>query len=178
LTSGFSSPDENFLENMSMPSFDVVSEVDMQEVRNAVDQVQREIATRYDFKGTNVTVELVEEQINVHADDQMRLSAVQTMLMEKLAKRKVSLKSVEFKDPFPAGGDTIKQEVLIKQGLCDDDLKKVNKLIKGQKVKVNSQIQGNQLRIMGKKRDDLQAVIQFLRSEVKDIELQFTNFRD
>jgi uncharacterized protein YajQ (UPF0234 family) len=161
-----------------MPSFDIVSEVEMQEVRNAVDQVQREIATRYDFKGSNVTVSLEEEHIAVHADNEMRLQAVQNMLMEKLAKRKVSLKSVEFKDPVPAGGDTIKQQVLIKQGLGDDELKRVNKLIKGQKVKVNTQIQGNQLRVMGKKRDDLQAVIQFLRGEVKDIELQFANFRE
>lgn len=161
-----------------MPSFDVVSEVEMQEVRNAVDQVQREIATRYDFKGTNVTVELVDEIINIHSSDQMRLNSVQTLLREKLAKRKVSLKSVEFKDAVPAGGDTLKQQVLIKQGLGDEDLKRVNKLIKNQKVKVNTQIQGNQLRVMGKKRDDLQAVIQFLRTEVKDLELQFTNFRE
>lgn len=161
-----------------MPSFDVVSEVEMQEVRNAVDQVQREIATRYDFKGTNVTVELTDQLIAIHASDQMRLNSVQTLLREKLAKRKVSLKSVEFKDASPAGGDTIKQDVIIKQGLADEDLKRVNKLIKNQKVKVNTQIQGNQLRVMGKKRDDLQAVIQFLRVEVKDLELQFTNFRD
>lgn len=161
-----------------MPSFDVVSEVEMQEVRNAVDQVQREIATRYDFKGTNITVEIVEEMIKIHADDSMRLKSVQIILMEKLAKRKVSLKSVELKDPAPAGGDTIKQDIIIKQGLSDEDLKRVNKLIKGQKIKVNTQIQGNQLRVMGKKRDDLQEVIQFLRSDVKDLELQFINFRD
>lgn len=161
-----------------MPSFDVVSEVEIQEVRNAVDQVQREISTRYDFKGTKVTIELINEVISVHADDKMRLNSVQDLLREKLAKRKVSLKSVEFKDPTPAGGDTIKQEIVVKQGLGDEDLKKINKLIKGQKVKVNTQIQGNQLRVMGKKRDDLQAVIQFLRAEVKDLELQFNNFRD
>ena len=161
-----------------MPSFDVVSEVEMQEVRNAVDQVQREIATRYDFKGTDVKVELVDEVISVHSSDQMRLNSIQTLLREKLAKRKVSLKSVEFKDAVPAGGDTLKQQVLIKQGLGDDDLKRVNKLIKEQKFKVNTQIQGNQLRVMGKKRDDLQTVIQFLRTEVKDLELQFNNFRE
>ena len=161
-----------------MPSFDVVSEVEMQEVRNAVDQVQREIATRYDFKGIMVTIELVGEEIAIHSSDNMRLKSVQDLLREKLAKRKVSLKSVEFKDPTPAGGDTVKQTVIVKQGLKDEDLKSINKLIKTQKVKVNTQIQGNQLRVMGKKRDDLQAVIQFLRTEVKDIELQFNNFRD
>jgi uncharacterized protein YajQ (UPF0234 family) len=161
-----------------MPSFDIVSEVDIQEVRNAVDQVQREISQRYDFKGTNCTVELVDELIKVHADDSMRLKSISSLLMEKLAKRKVSLKSVEFKDPTAAGGDTLRQEVIIKQGLKDEDLKKVNKLIKDQKFKVNTQIQGDQLRVMSKKRDDLQSVIAFLRSEVKDLELQYTNFRD
>jgi uncharacterized protein YajQ (UPF0234 family) len=161
-----------------MPSFDVVSEVNLQEVRNAVDQVKREISTRYDFKGTNVTIELVDQTISIHADDRMRLSSVQALLREKLAKRKVSLKSVEFKDPTPAGGDTIKQDVFVKQGLNDEELKRINKLIKNQKIKVNSQIQGNQIRVLGKKKDDLQAMIQFLKTEVKDIELQFTNFRD
>jgi uncharacterized protein YajQ (UPF0234 family) len=161
-----------------MPSFDVVSEVDMQEVRNAVDQVKREITTRYDFKGTKVSIELEEGVVSIHADDKMRLASVQDLLREKLAKRKVSPKLVEFKDPTPAGGDTIKQQVLVKQGLTDEDLKSINKKIKAQKIKVNTQIQGNQLRVMGKKRDDLQGVIQFLRTEAQDLELQFVNFRD
>lgn len=161
-----------------MPSFDLVSEVDIQEVRNAVDQVNREISTRYDFKGTNVTVELIEQTVSIHADDNMRLKSVQDLLREKFAKRKVSLKSVEFKEPTKAGGGTLKQDLIIKQGLSDEDLKKLNKLIKNQKIKVNTQIQGNHLRVMSKKKDDLQAVIQFLRSEVKDLDLQFINFRD
>ncbi len=161
-----------------MPSFDVVSEVNIQEVRNAIDQVQREISQRYDFKGTNCTVELVDEIIKIHADDSMRLKSVSSLLMEKLAKRKVSLKSVEFKDPTAAGGDTLRQEVIVKQGLAEEDLKKINKQIKDQKYKVNTQIQGDQLRVMGKKRDDLQEVIQFLRTSVTNLELQFTNFRD
>ena len=161
-----------------MPSFDIVSEVNIQEVRNAVDQVQREIATRYDFKGTNVTVEIVDEQINIHVDDSMRLKAVQDLLREKLAKRKVSQKSIEFNDEKPAGGDTIKQEVTIKQGLSDENLKKINKSIKSKGFKVQTQIQGNQLRVIGKKRDDLQAVIQFLRTDVTDVELQYINFRE
>ena len=161
-----------------MPSFDIVSEVDIQEVRNAINQVQKEISQRYDFKGTNCTLELVDELIKIHADDSMRMKSVEDLLMEKLAKRKVSLKSVEFGEPVAAGGDTIREEVIIKQGLKDEDLKKINKTIKDQKFKVNTQIQGNQLRVMGKKRDDLQTVIQYLRSNVQDIELQFTNFRE
>lgn len=161
-----------------MPSFDVVSNVDMQEVRNAVDQVSREIGTRFDFKDSKSSVELKGEQISIVADDKMKLSAVQDILRQKLTKRSVSLKSVEFQDPTEAGGNTLRQQVNIKQGLADDQLKRINKIIKEQKLKVTSQIQGNQLRVTGKKKDDLQAAIASLRAEVKDIELQFVNFRD
>lgn len=162
-----------------MPSFDVVSEVNVQEVRNAVDQVDREIGTRYDFKGSKASIEFQDESIIILvADDQMKLSAMQELLRQKLAKRGVSVRSVEFKDPQAAGGDTLRQEVLVKQGLKEEDLKRLNKQIKGLGLKVSSQIQGDQLRVTGKKRDDLQAVIAGLREQVKDIELQFTNFRD
>jgi uncharacterized protein YajQ (UPF0234 family) len=162
-----------------MPSFDVVSEVNVQEVRNAVDQVDREIGTRYDFKGSKASIEFQDESIIVLvADDQMKLGAMQELLKQKLAKRGVSVRAVEFKDPQAAGGDTLRQEVLVKQGLKDEDLKRLNKQIKGLGLKVSSQIQGDQLRVTGKKRDDLQAVISGLRERVKDIELQFTNFRD
>lgn len=162
-----------------MPSFDVVSEVNVQEVRNAVDQVDREIGTRYDFKGSKASIEFKDESIIILvADDQMKLSAMQELLRQKLAKRGVSVRSVEFKDPQAAGGDTLRQEVLVKQGLKEEDLKRLNKQIKGLGLKVSSQIQGDQLRVTGKKRDDLQAVIAGLREQVKDIELQFTNFRD
>lgn len=162
-----------------MPSFDVVSEVNVQEVRNAVDQVDREIGTRYDFKGSKASIEFQDESIVILvADDQMKLSAMQELLRQKLAKRGVSVRSVEFKDPQAAGGDTLRQEVLVKQGLKEEDLKRLNKQIKGLGLKVSSQIQGDQLRVTGKKRDDLQAVIAGLREQVKDIELQFTNFRD
>lgn len=162
-----------------MPSFDVVSEVNVQEVRNAVDQVDREIGTRYDFKGSKASIEFQDESIIILvADDQMKLSAMQELLRQKLAKRGVSVRSMEFKDPQAAGGDTLRQEVLVKQGLKEEDLKRLNKQIKGLGLKVSSQIQGDQLRVTGKKRDDLQAVIAGLREQVKDIELQFTNFRD
>lgn len=162
----------------TMPSFDVASQVDIQEVRNAVDQVQREISTRYDFKGSQSSVELEPPLIKIHTEDKMKLNGIQTLLREKLAKRGVSLKSVVFKDPVPAGGDTLKQEVTVKEGLSDDELKRLNKIIKNQKVKVSSQIQGNQLRVSGKKRDDLQQIIALLKAEVADLDLQFINFRE
>ncbi len=162
-----------------MPSFDVVSKVELQEVKNAIDQTMREIGTRYDFKGSKSSVELKEDTLMVlMADDDMKLRAVQDILRTKLAKRGVSLKSVEFKDPAKAGGDMLRQEIIIKQGLGDEDLKKINKAIKEHKAKVTSQIQGNQVRVTGKKRDELQEVISHLRSTMSQLELQFVNFRD
>jgi len=162
-----------------MPSFDIVSEVDIQEVRNAVDQVRREVATRYDFKGSKSSLEFSEETlIVIVADDKMKLAALQELLKQKLAKRGVSVKSVEFKDPQPAGSDTLRQEVLLKQGLKDEELKRINKHIKTVGVKVASQIQGQQLRVTGKKRDDLQDIIASLRKDMTDLTLHFTNFRD
>jgi hypothetical protein len=150
----------------------------MQEVKNAVDQVHREITTRFDFRDSKSSIELEEMNIKLLADDKMKLAAIQDVLRQKLAKRSVSLKTVEFKDPEPAGGDMIRQLVVVKQGLSDDELKKINKAIKASKLKVSSQIQGVQIRVTGKKRDDLQLAIAALRSEFKDLELQFTNFRE
>ena len=163
-----------------MPSFDIVSEVNMQEVKNAVEQVTREITTRYDFKGSKSSIELLEKekQIIIVADDKMKLQAVQEITRQKLAKRGVSLKSLEWKDEAVAGGDTLRQEITIKQGIETEDLKRLNKLIKEMKEKVTSQIQGDQLRVTGKKRDDLQVVIANLKRSVTDIELQFINFRE
>ena len=155
-----------------MPTFDVVSLVNNQEVKNAVDQVQREIAQRYDFKNSKSAVALKDiATIEI-------VAALQDLLRQKLAKRGVSPKSAKFNDPVKASGDSLRQEVKVKQGLTDDELKRLNKLIKEQKTKVNSQIQGDQLRVSGKKRDDLQAVIAALRAAVTDIDLQFVNFRD
>jgi uncharacterized protein YajQ (UPF0234 family) len=161
-----------------MPSFDVVSEVEMLQVSNAVDQTVREIGTRYDFKGAKATVEQNDALIVILADDDMKLRAIQEILRQKLAKREVSLKLVEFGDPKKAGGDMLRQEVTIKQGLKPEELKKLVKLIKGEKFKVTPQIQGEQLRVTGKKRDDLQTVISFLKTSAPELELQFTNFRE
>ena len=163
-----------------MPSFDVVSQVNMQEVKNAVDQTQREIGTRYDFKDSLATLELKEKEGHVllHTTDKMKLTAIQEILRQKLSKRGVSLRSVTFEDPHPAGGDTIRQTVVIKQSLSEEERKRITKLIKESKLKITSQIQGDQVRVTGKKRDDLQEVIAYLRSSVTDIDLQFTNFRE
>lgn len=162
-----------------MPSFDIVSEVNLQEVKNAVEHVRKEIGTRYDFKGSKSSVDLtVENLITVVADDNMKLQALQELLRQKLAKRGVSPKSVEFKDPVPAASNTLRQEVVVKQGLTDEELKRINKLIKEKKLKVTGQIQDKQIRVTAKKRDDLQEIIGYLRTAVTDINLQFLNFRD
>lgn len=161
-----------------MASFDVVSKVDGQEVKNALDQARREIETRYDLKGSKCSIEQADSVLTIIADDQMKLKAVQEILRQKLSKRGVSLRSVEFKDPESASGDTLRQLVQIKDGLTDDELKKINKTIKTLKIKVTSQIQGDQVRVTGKKRDDLQSVISHLKQELKDVDLQFVNFRD
>jgi uncharacterized protein YajQ (UPF0234 family) len=162
-----------------MPSFDVVSSVNMQEVKNAVDQVKKEIQTRYDFRGSKASVEIIEEKfIEVIADDQPKLHALEEIIKLKLSKRGVSTKLVEFQDPKAAGGDTLRQEVLIKTALKDTEIKKITKAIKDLPFKVSAQIQGEQVRISGKKRDDLQSAIAHLRTTMQDLELQFINFRE
>lgn len=163
-----------------MPSFDVVSKVNVQEVKNAVDQAQREIQTRYDFKDSNASIELNEKEciITIAGPDKMKMSALEEILKQRLSKRGVSLKSVTFEEVQPAGGDTFRQKVVVKQGLTDEERKRINKVIKDTKLKVASQIQGDQVRVTGKSRDDLQLAIGKIRTAVTDLELQFTNFRD
>jgi cyclic-di-GMP-binding protein len=163
-----------------MPSFDIVSEVNVQEVKNAIDQVDRERTQRYDFKGATTSIEWKDKEsmIVLVASDDMRLKALQQLLKEKLAKRGVPLQLAEYKEPEKAGGDTLRQEVVIKQGLSGDELKRLTKQIKEKKMKVTAQIQGEQLRVSGKKRDDLQEVIALMRTLNADLALQFINFRD
>ena len=163
-----------------MPSFDVVSKVDIQELKNAIDNTRREIDTRYDFRGIKAEVEFQERESSIIlvTPDQMHLTALVEILKQKLSKRGVSLKSVRFEDPQPAGGDTLRQCVVVKQGLSEDERKRINKLIKETKIKATSQIQGDQVRVTGKKRDDLQSIISHLRESVQDLELQYVNFRD
>ncbi|MCL4164248.1 UNVERIFIED_CONTAM: hypothetical protein GTU68_014099 [Idotea baltica] len=164
-----------------MPSFDVVSEVDLQEIRNAVDQAHREVSTRFDFKGTNSTIELDDKAMSIELNtaSQDRMFALRQVLEEKLVKRKVSLKAVEFGDPEDASGGRARLLVSLKAGISSDMAKKINTHIKDMKMKgVNSQTQGEQVRVTGKKRDMLQEVMGSLREGDFDLPLQFQNFRD
>lgn len=162
-----------------MPSFDVVSQVDEQEVRNAVDQAAREISTRFDFKNTNSSIELKDLAIEMHSSTPDRLDALRVVLEEKLVKRKVSLKSLDYGKVEDAAGGTARQTVKIVAGITSEKAKEVNKAIKELGLKgIQSQTQGDQVRVTGKKRDDLQAVIAGLKESDIDIPLQFENFRD
>ncbi|MFN8019713.1 MAG: YajQ family cyclic di-GMP-binding protein [Acidimicrobiales bacterium] len=162
-----------------MPSFDVVSEVDMQEVRNAVDQAAREVGNRYDFKGTNTTIELVDDAIKMATASEDRLIALRTLLEEKFVKRKVSLKSIDYGKVEDASGGTVRQQAAIVAGISSDKARELNKFIKELGLKgIQSQTQGDQLRVTGKKRDDLQAVIAALKEHDFSVPLQFNNFRD
>jgi uncharacterized protein YajQ (UPF0234 family) len=162
-----------------MPTFDDVSEIEMQEIRNAVDQASREAATRYDFKGSDTTVELAGMEIKLHAGSEDRLAALRQVLEEKLVKRKVSLKALDYQKVEEASGGTARQVVRLVAGISKEKATELNKHIKSLNLKgVQSQVQGEQLRVTGKKRDDLQAVIAALREHDFGIPLQFGNFRD
>ena len=162
-----------------MPSFDVVSEIDQQEIRNAVDQAQREVAIRYDFKGTNTTIDLSDTEIKLHTSSEDRLAALRQVLEEKLVKRQVSLKALDYQKVEEASGATARQIVKLVAGISRDKATELNKHIKALGLKgVQSQVQGEQLRVIGKKRDDLQAVIASLKDHDFGVPLQFTNFRD
>jgi hypothetical protein len=160
-----------------VPSFDVVSEVDLQEVRNAVDQANREVATRFDFKGVKARFELSDGSIQLTAEQEFQLQQMMDILRQKLVKRKVDVSSLDIKDPV-ISLNAARQEVGVKQGLDDDTAKRMVKALKAAKLKVQAQIQGDQLRVSGKKRDDLQAAIAQLREVDWTLPLQFTNFRD
>ena len=162
-----------------MPSFDVVSEIDRQELRNAVDQAQRELANRFDFKNTNSSIEQKELILTLATVSEDRLRALKTLLEEKLVKRQISLKGIEWGKVEQASGDTVRQLVTVKVGINSDKAREINKLIKEKAPKgVSSQTQGEQIRVTGKKRDDLQDVIALLKSSDLGIPLQFENFRD
>jgi uncharacterized protein YajQ (UPF0234 family) len=162
-----------------LPSFDVVSEVDMQEVRNAVDQTARELATRFDFKGTGSSVELGDQALTLTAPTEDRLAAVRQVLEEKMVRRNVSLKALDYGKVEEASGGTARQRAAIVAGISSDKAREVNKAIKDLGLKgIQSQTQGDQVRVTGKKKDDLQAVMQGLRERDFGIPLQFTNRRD
>ena len=161
-----------------MPSFDVVLEADMIEVKNAVEQSQKEIATRFDFKGTGAAVEQKERELTVTADSDFQLQQVRDVLIGKLGKRKVDVRFLEDGDIKKIGGDKVRQVIKVKNGIESDDAKKIVKVIKDSKMKVQASIQGESVRVTGGKRDDLQAAIAMLRKDVTDLPLEFNNFRD
>jgi uncharacterized protein YajQ (UPF0234 family) len=162
-----------------MPSFDVVSEVDLQEVRNAVDQANREAAQRFDFKGTDSQITLGDHELTLRSSTEDRLRALYQVLEERLVRRGVSLKALDPGKIVEASGGTARQSVAIKAGISAEQARKINKAIKDLGLKgVSSQTQGEQVRVTGKKRDDLQAVIAALKAADFDVPLQFVNFRD
>ena len=162
-----------------MPTFDVVSQVDMQEVTNALDQARRELATRFDFKGTGSSIEQSGQELTLHSSTEDRLKAVVQVLEEKLVKRKVSLKALDYGKVEDAAKGTVRQVVTLSAGISSDNARAINRVIKDKGAKgVSSQTQGDQIRVSAKKRDDLQAVISVLREQDFGIPLQFENFRD
>ena len=161
-----------------MPSFDVVSEADMIEVKNAVEQANKEISTRFDFKGSDARVEHKENELTAFADSEFQLSQVRDVLTSKLTKRKVDVRFLDEGDIKKIGGDKVKQIIKIKNGIESDDAKKIVRVIKDSKMKVQASIQGEAVRVTGAKRDDLQAAMAMLRKDVPDMPLEFNNFRD
>jgi hypothetical protein len=160
-----------------MPSFDIVSEVDLQEVRNAVDQANREIITRFDFKGVDAKFEQSGPLILLQGEQEFHLKQMMDILRQKLVKRKVDLASMDIKEP-QTSINAARQEVSVMQGIDADTAKRITKAIKASKLKVQSQVQGEQVRVSGKKRDDLQQIIAVLRDGDWGLPLQFVNFRD
>ena len=161
-----------------MPSFDVVSQIETQEIVNAVDQANREVGNRYDFKGSDARIEWADPTLTIHADDEFKVDQVRDILHNKLAKRKVDIGALEEKQVEIAGSGKAQQLITIKQGIDQELAKKIVKEIKQQKFKVQSSIQGDQVRVSGKKRDNLQEVIAMLSNKEMGLPLQFINFRD
>ena len=161
-----------------MPSFDIVSQVDMQEVRNAVDQAMREVVNRYDFKGTDTKIELTGEGISIESSSDHRVEAAIDVLKTKLVKRKVSLKSISGGEIKPAAGGRARAEFTLNEGISQDAAKELSRESRDMRLKVQAQIQGDQLRVQAKKRDDLQTVIAEIRALDFRVPLQFVNYRD
>ena len=161
-----------------MPSFDIVSKTDMAEVDNAMQGVAREIGTRFDFKGSKCTIERKEALITILADDDMKLRQMQELLKGYVVRRKLDASALEFKEPQKASGNALRQEVVVKQGIDQTVGKRIVKEIKDSKLKVQVSIQGDELRVSGKKKDDLQDTIAFVRGLKIEQPLQFVNFRD
>ena len=161
-----------------MPSFDVVSEANQVEVKNAVDQANKEITTRFDFKGSDSRVDQKEYELTAYADSEFQLGQVRDVLTAKMAKRNVDIRFLDLGKIEKIGGDKVKQIIKIKNGIETESAKKIQRIIKDSKIKVQASIQGDALRVTGTKRDDLQSTIALLKKEVTDLPLEFNNFRD
>lgn len=161
-----------------MPSFDTVLEANMVEVRNAIDQVQREIATRFDFKGTSAQVEIKDQDITLTGDADFQLEQIAEIVRNKLTKRSVDVRFLDMGKVEKMGGDKVKQVAKVREGIASEDAKKIQQAIKNSKMKLQAAIQGDAVRVTGAKRDDLQAAMALIRTEMKDLPLTFNNFRD
>ena len=161
-----------------MPSFDIVSQVNQQEVKNAVEQTNKEISTRFDFKGSDARVEQAEMVLTVYADDEFKLGQVTDVLRGRLAKRNVDVRSLEPGAIEKISGDKVKRPITVKVGIAQEKAKQIQKLVKDSKMKVAASIQGDAVRVSGAKKDDLQLAIQLVKKSVTDIPIQFINFRD
>jgi uncharacterized protein YajQ (UPF0234 family) len=161
-----------------MPSFDTVCEADLVEVKNAVDNTAKEIGTRFDFKGTSAAIELKEKDITLIGDSDFQLQQIDDILRNKLAKRNVDVRFLDKGDVQKMGGDKVKQVVKVRNGIASEDAKKILRIIKDSKLKVQAAIQGESVRVTGSKRDDLQAAMALIRKDIPDLPLSFDNFRD
>ncbi len=161
-----------------MPSFDTVCEPNMVEVKNAVDNSAKEIGTRFDFKGTSAAIELKDKEITVYGDAAFQLGQVEDILTAKLAKRDVDVRFLDKGEVQKIGGDKVKQVIKVRSGIESEQARKISRLIKDSKLKVQAQIQGDAVRVTGAKRDDLQAAMALIRKELPDLPLSFDNLRD
>ena len=161
-----------------MPSFDTVCEANLVEVKNAVDNTSKEIATRFDFKGTAAAIEFKDKDITLVGDAEFQLAQVEDILRNKLTKRSVDIRFLDRGDVQKIGGDKVKQVIKVRNGIESDVSKKIQRLVKDSKLKVQASIQGDAVRVSGAKRDDLQAAMALIRSGVADLPLSFNNFRD
>jgi len=161
-----------------MPSFDTVCEANLVEVKNAVENTAKEIATRFDFKGTSAAIEIKDKDITLLGDAEFQLTQVQEILRNKLTKRNVDVRFLDIGDSQKIGGDKVKQVIKVRNGIETEMSKKIQRLIKDSKLKVQASIQGDAVRVNGAKRDDLQAAMALIRKDITDVPLSFNNFRD
>jgi uncharacterized protein YajQ (UPF0234 family) len=161
-----------------MPSFDIVCEANAVEVRNAIDQANKEISTRFDFKGSDARIEQKDKELTAFADDDFKLGQVRDVMLGKFAKRGVDVRFLDYGDVQKMSGDKVKQVITVRQGVPGDQAKKIVRLIKDSKLKVQASIQGEEVRVTGAKRDDLQSAIALIKKDITELPLEFKNFRD